>query len=440
MTRQRPREDGGRRMRSRWSLLVVWAVLAAAVCLLGWRAGASGQTAVEEEYWLTVKDSKKAAEIQSYITKYPNGTYVSEARRLLDALKPPPAPTPSEPSTPPAPTPVTVELYSKTPGVKFMPKKRFLARPGETVSVRASKEHYKPVEKDILVEARDPMVVNLGPLQPLQAPTSQPTPSPQPVRPTPQPPVTSPPPDPKQPPMMQTLPYRPPASPRELTNSLGIAFVLIPSGFFMMGSTTGNPNEQPVHQVRISTAFYLGQYEVTQAQWQAVMGKNPSSFKGDPNLPVESVSWEDVQEFIRRLNARESGGRYRLPTEAEWEYAARAGSTTAYSFGDRQRFGDYAWFLLNSGGTTHPVGQKLANAWGLYDMHGNVWEWVQDVNGAYASAPFTDPLGPPLGSDRVFRGGAFSSDARGCRSASRSRTKPERRNVFLGFRLLRTVP
>jgi len=171
------------------------------------------------------------------------------------------------------------------------------------------------------------------------------------------------------------------------------------------------------------------------------MGNNPSHFKGDPNLPVELVLWEEVEEFIRRLNARESGGRYRLPTEAEWEYAARAGNTGAYSFGDDvQRLRDYAWYDDNAGQKTHSVGQKRPNAWGLYDMHGNVWEWVQDVNGAYASAPFTDPLGPPLGSDRVFRGGAFSSDARGCRSASRSRTKPERRNVFLGFRLLRTVP
>ena len=143
-----------------------------------------------------------------------------------------------------------------------------------------------------------------------------------------------------------------------------------------MGSDAGGSREQSAHRIEISQAFYLGKYEVTQAQWKDVMGKNPSGFKGD-NRPVEEVSWEDVQEFIRRLNAREQGVTYRLPTEAEWEYAARAGSTTAYSFGDDTlQLGEYAWYWENADGTTHPVGQLKPNAWGLYDMHGNVWEWV----------------------------------------------------------------
>ena len=140
-------------------------------------------------------------------------------------------------------------------------------------------------------------------------------------------------------------------------NSIGMEFVLIPAGSFMMGSEEGESDERPVHQVTISRPFYLGKYEVIQAQWQAIMGNNPSLFQGDPKLPVEQVWWTDVQEFIRKLNAKEGGNQYRLPTEAEWEYAARAGSTTTYSFGgDASRLGEYAWYKDNSGGKTHPVG------------------------------------------------------------------------------------
>ena len=167
------------------------------------------------------------------------------------------------------------------------------------------------------------------------------------------------------------------------TNSIGMEFMLIPAGTFMMGSEKGYADEKPQHRVTISRPFYLGKYEVTQAQWEAVMGNNPSRFDGRNN-PVEQVSWEDVRVFIARLNAHEGHTRYRLPTEAEWEYAARAGSTSAYSFGDdAARLGQYAWYGDNSGKTTHPVGQKLPNAWGLHDMHGNVWEWVQGWYGDY---------------------------------------------------------
>ena len=147
---------------------------------------------------------------------------------------------------------------------------------------------------------------------------------------------------------------------------------------------------------------------MTQGQWQAVMGSNPSQFTGDPNRPVENVSWDDVQEFIRRLNAREGGATYRLPTEAEWEYAARAGTTTRWSFGDdASQLGRYAWHDGNAGGQTHPVGQLQPNPWGLYDMHGNVWEWVQDWYGKYASGTAVDPAGPSSGSYHVFRGGGW---------------------------------
>ena len=174
------------------------------------------------------------------------------------------------------------------------------------------------------------------------------------------------------------------------TNSLGMQFKRIPAGEFDMGSTDGDSDERPVHRVRISRDFYLGIHEVTQAEYRAVTGKSPSNFKGD-DLPVEKVSWEEANEFCRLLTERErtagglpSGMVYRLPTEAEWEYAARAGTTTKYCFGDDESgLGEYAWYGGNSGSTTHPVGQKRPNAWGLYDMHGNVWEWCQDWYGAY---------------------------------------------------------
>jgi formylglycine-generating enzyme required for sulfatase activity len=226
-----------------------------------------------------------------------------------------------------------------------------------------------------------------------------------------------------------------------IVNSLSMPFVLIPAGEFLMGSADGDDDDRPVHTVRISQPFYLGQYAVTQAQWQAVMESNPSRFTGDPNRPVENVSWEEVQEFIRRLHAREGGPAYRLPTEAEWEYAARAGSTTAYCFGDDPRqLREYAWHSENSGGQTHPVGQLKPSAWGLYDMHGNVWEWVQDWYGPYPADAAVDPAGPSSGSRRVNRGGSWSCGASRCRSAYRNYWLPGLRNGYLGCRLLRLVP
>jgi formylglycine-generating enzyme required for sulfatase activity len=226
-----------------------------------------------------------------------------------------------------------------------------------------------------------------------------------------------------------------------VANSIGVEFVLIRAGEFQMGAPDGDKDEQPVHTVRISKPFYLGKYEVTQAQWQAVMGGNPSRFTGDPARPVENVSWEDVQEFMRRLNTKESGVTYRLPTEAEWEYAARAGTTTAYGFGnDKGQLSQYAWYGDTSGSQTHPVGKLKPNAWGLYDMHGNVWEWVQDWYGPYTADTAVDPAGPSSGSFRVDRGGSWGGDAGYCRSAARRYWPPGGRGDFLGFRLLRIVP
>jgi formylglycine-generating enzyme required for sulfatase activity len=170
------------------------------------------------------------------------------------------------------------------------------------------------------------------------------------------------------------------------------------------------------------------------------MGANPSRYKGD-NQPVENVSWDDIQKFIEKLNAQEGRSIYRLPTEAEWEYAARAGSTTAYHFGDDEaQLGDYAWYKTNAGDTPHPVGQKQANTWGLYDMHGNVWEWVQDWYGPYKADAVTDPKGPDAGALRVVRGGGWYYGARLARSADRLWLHPGSRAGFLGFRCLSSGP
>ena len=232
-----------------------------------------------------------------------------------------------------------------------------------------------------------------------------------------------------------------PAGPKTLRNSIGMEFVRIEAGTFQMGSNDSEAydNEKPVHTVRLTQPYYLGKHEVTQGQWQAVMETNPSKFTGDPNRPVESVSWDDVQEFIRRLNSQEGGAMYRLPTEAEWEYAARAGTTTRWSFGDDARqLGRYAWYNENAGRQTHPVGQLQPNPWGLYDIHGNVWERVQDWYGTYTSGTAVDPTGPSSGSSRVSRGGSWVSKVSDCRSASRFHDAPILYDN-LGFRLLRVA-
>jgi formylglycine-generating enzyme required for sulfatase activity len=215
-----------------------------------------------------------------------------------------------------------------------------------------------------------------------------------------------------------------------------LILAFIPSGSFRMGSAAGRRDERPVHDVTISRSFWMGAYPVTQAQWQAVMGSNPSYFKG-PDLPVENVSWDDCQQFISRVNAK-GAGTFRLPTEAEWEHACRAGSTGE----THENLEASAWYWDDSGKTTHPVGQKLANAWGLYDMTGNIDEWCQDWYGKsyFADSPSIDPQGPPSGAFRVVRGGSFVHEAYRIRYAYRGGVSPFGRSYNTGFRIVRTGP
>ena len=224
-------------------------------------------------------------------------------------------------------------------------------------------------------------------------------------------------------------------------NSINMQFVLIPAGEFYMGNYSNEmgrfDNERPLHRVTLENAFYIGKFEVTQKQWLDVMGNNPSFFKSD-DLPVDSVSWNDVRAFIIKLNEKENTNKYRLPTEAEWEYAARANTTTRYSFGDDEsKLGEYAWYYNNTGDHTREIGKKEPNLWGLYDMHGNVWEWVQDKwHGDYKGAPTNGRAWEGDSDKRVRRGGSWNDNARYCRSASRDGHGADERDKTGGFRLV----
>jgi len=248
----------------------------------------------------------------------------------------------------------------------------------------------------------------------------------------------------------EAAPVRPASAPatepaKELTLDLGggvtMKMILIRPGKFMMGSPVTEIDRfdnEVQHEVTISKPFYMGVTEVTQAQYEAVMGKNPSQFKGATN-PVETVSWNDAMEFCKKLSDKTRQA-VRLPTEAEWEYACRAGSKTKFSFGDvEEGLGDYAWYRANSDNTTHPVGQKKPNAWGLYDMHGNVFECCADWYGDYAKGAATDPSGPASGTARVSRGGALVSRPGYCCSALRRIGSPDIRSDRCGFRVVVSV-
>lgn len=235
--------------------------------------------------------------------------------------------------------------------------------------------------------------------------------------------------------------------PKEMKIDLGegvvIEMVLILPGEFDMGSPVTEKrrgDDEQMHRVRITKPFYIGKYEVTQDLWMAIMKKNPSEFR-ELKAPVGNVCWEDCQSFTARLNSMVVSGGFRLPTEAEWEYACRAGSKTAYCFGDDEsKLAEYAWYFPNSGDTTHVVGLKKPNAWGLYDMHGNVWEWVQDWYGEYhppAGGIVEDPTGPRTGGGWALRGGCWAADAKACRSACRAGFGAHRRFAVSGLRLAR---
>ena len=225
---------------------------------------------------------------------------------------------------------------------------------------------------------------------------------------------------------------------KPITNSIGMVLVPIPAGKFMMSY----PPSGSQHPVTITRPFHIGAFEVTQEQYQKVMGKNPSHFKG-PNNPVEKVTWDEAVEFCRRLSKlpeeKAAGHVYRLPTEAEWEYACRAGTTTKFSFGDDEgQLDQYAWYRDSKGTKgTHPVGEKKPNPWGLYDMHGNVGEWCQDRFGEYPRGPVTDPTGPTTGSGRVLRGGGWFYHAWYCLSGRRGRYNPALSYYSEGFRVAR---
>jgi formylglycine-generating enzyme required for sulfatase activity len=241
-----------------------------------------------------------------------------------------------------------------------------------------------------------------------------------------------------------------------------LEMVWVEPGTFMMGSsqeeinrlnsqynTTWYSNEGPQHQVTITRGFWLGKYELTQGQWTSVMGTRPwadsAYVQEDPSHPGVYISWEDVQSFIVKLNQAEVLQAYRLPTEAEWEYACRAGTTTRWSFGDDEsQLQNYAWYSDNAGDVderyAHEVGTWLPNPWGLYDMHGNVYEWCWDWYGSYSSGAQVDPMGPSSGSDRVFRSGCFNCLARSSRSAFHTGMPPRTRDDIVGARLVRQEP
>jgi formylglycine-generating enzyme required for sulfatase activity len=234
----------------------------------------------------------------------------------------------------------------------------------------------------------------------------------------------------------------------DLGKDVKLEMVLIPAGKFMMGAKKNlfdpfsnikleQPTEWeiPQHEVTLTKSFYMGKYEVTQEQWFEIMGENPSSEKGR-KLPVTDVSWDDCQEFIKKLNAKTDGG-YRLPTEAEWEHACRAGSTTAYSFGDKITPQDANIFESKIGKPV-AVGSYKPNEFGLYDMHGNLWEWCEDWSGYYPAGSVTDPKGPAMGTRRLLRGGSFSNYESLARSSYRNVITPTDRGDVGGLRLAKT--
>lgn len=240
------------------------------------------------------------------------------------------------------------------------------------------------------------------------------------------------------------------SAPKNFTNTVGMEFVLIPAGSFIMGSTNqekGRGDDEGHHKVAFAKPLYFGVHTVTQEQWLAVMGNNPSYFKGAKNLPVDSVTWHDCQDYCKKLQAKEKKP-YRLLTEAEWEYVCRAGTATAFHMGETMAPDQANYngnFTYRDGKTgvyrakTTPVGSFPPNAWGLFDMHGNVSQWCHDWSGGYSRTETTDPQGPKSGKTRVLRGGSWSNHPIFCRSANRNSSEPDTRLEHYGFRVCFTA-
>lgn len=242
----------------------------------------------------------------------------------------------------------------------------------------------------------------------------------------------------------RTVESHKPGDDSTFVNSIGVRFQKVPAGAFQMGSTDGQADERPRHRVEITEPFYMSVHEVTQLQWDILMEDNPSHFRGS-HRPVDSVSWYGARRFVTRLNEKENTDVYRLPTEAEWEYAVRGGSSTRFYFGEsRDSLEAHAWYSFNSDRRTHRVGRKRSNPFGLYDMYGNVWEWARDAytTDFYQHSDRRDPVNLSGGrrAPRVIRGGGWFGVVSDFRSANRAWARPDVRNSQLGFRIVREIP
>lgn len=362
--------------------------------------------AIELSYWETIKNSNNTEDFKSYLDKYPSGQFASLAKNRIVSLEA--AAKPVEPKSATDSSPTELAFWDS------------IKNSADPEDFKDYLSKYPNGQFQGLAQRRLAVVANTARTQPTTTTTG----------------TTD-----------VSKSTTAPAKPKPLQNQYGIELAYIPPGEFMMGTDNDEANERPAHRVIISKAFYMGRYEVTQGQWLAVMGKNPSYFKGDTNLPAEMVSWKDAQEFIARLNALNDNYIYRLPTEAEWEYACRAGSATVFAFGDslsseQANFDGHFPFGGAAKGPywerTAPVGRYQPNAYGLYDMHGNVWEWVQDwySRDYYSQSPLTDPQGPPSGGQRVVRGGDWYAKAHSLRSSNRESFSPGDRLAGNGFRVL----
>jgi formylglycine-generating enzyme required for sulfatase activity len=360
--------------------------------------------AFELSYWETIKNSTYAEDFRAYLEKYPSGQFASLAKNRISSLDASTRRVESKPvSNDVSPTELAFwdSIKNSNDPEDF---KDYLSK-------------YPGGQFNGLAQRRIAVLANTAKTQPTNTQPSNSGGN-----------------KPSEPAGAANTGGSPPKS---FKSQQGIEMVYIPPGEFMMGSENGEKDERPVHRVTISQAFYIGRYEVTQAQWQSVMGDNPSGYKNcGGNCPVENVSWDESQNFINKLNESNDGFRYRLPTEAEWEYACRAGTTGDYA-GDLDSM---AWYEKNSGKKTHPVGTRQPNGFGLYDMHGNVWEWCEDwYHKTYEGAP-TDGsawLGGGEQKKRVLRGGSHYSNAANLRSANRYYYfSPVNRYSDSGFRVV----